>query len=85
MVPAGMHGVVQLDGPWRFQMGDDPRWADPAFDDSAWPTVTLGKSLAEQGFESYAGFAWYRLHIQPQQLQVGDGGKCPPAPADCQP
>ena len=77
MVPAGMHGVVQLDGPWRFQMGDDPSWADPAFDDSAWPTVTLGKSLAEQGFESYAGFAWYRLHIQPQQLQVGTAGNAP--------
>ncbi len=76
-VPAGIHGVVQLDGPWRFQMGDDPRWADPAFDDSAWPTVTLDKSLVEQGFESYAGFAWYRLRIQPQQLQVGAAGNAP--------
>jgi sigma-B regulation protein RsbU (phosphoserine phosphatase) len=72
-----MHGVVQLDGPWRFQMGDDLRWADPAFDDSAWPTVTLDKSLAEQGFESYAGFAWYRTRIQPQQLQVGAAGSAP--------
>jgi sigma-B regulation protein RsbU (phosphoserine phosphatase) len=77
VVPAGMHGVVQLDGPWRFQMGDDPRWADPAFDDSSWPTVTLDKSLAEQGFESYAGFAWYRLRIQPQQLQLGAAGNAP--------
>ena len=32
-------------------MGDDPRWADPSLDDSAWLTVTLGKSLSEQGFE----------------------------------
>ena len=43
---------MQLDGPWRFQMGDDPRWADPAFDDSAWPTVMLGKTLADQGFDA---------------------------------
>jgi len=21
---------------WRFREGDDPAWADPAFDDSAW-------------------------------------------------
>jgi sigma-B regulation protein RsbU (phosphoserine phosphatase) len=77
VVPAGMHGVVQLDGPWRFQMGDDPRWADPAFDDSSWPTLTLDKSLVEQGFESYAGFAWYRLRIQPQQLQLGATGNAP--------
>ena len=72
-----MHGVIQLDGPWRFQIGDDPRWADPVFDDSAWPTVTLDKSLVEQGFESYAGFAWYRLRIQPRQLQVGAAGNAP--------
>ncbi len=70
-VPAGMHGIIQLDGPWRFQMGDDPRWADPAFDDSGWLPVTLGRALSEQGFETYAGYAWYRLRIDPQQLRVG--------------
>ncbi len=69
-----MHGVVQLDGPWRFQMGDDPRWADPKFDDSAWPTLSLGKSLIDQGFEPYAGYAWYRLRLNPQQLQFGSQG-----------
>src|ERR1035441_1084339 len=67
------HGTVNLEGPWRFQIGDDPRWADPGFDDSAWPTVTLGKPLAEQGIESYAGFGWYRLRLQPQQLSQFDG------------
>jgi hypothetical protein len=70
-VPAGTHAIVQLDGPWRFQVGDDPRWADPAFDDSNWPTVTLGKALADQGFDTYAGYAWYRFRVQPQQLRVG--------------
>lgn len=70
--PAAMHGVVQLDGPWRFQMGDDPRWAEPGLDDANWLTVTLDKSLSDQGFETYAGYAWYRLRIQPQQLTLGD-------------
>jgi phosphoserine phosphatase RsbU/P len=70
-VPAAMHGVIQLDGPWRFQMGDDPRWADPNLDESSWLPVVLGKSLAEQGFESYAGYAWYRLRIQPRDLHLG--------------
>jgi hypothetical protein len=69
--PSALHGVVQLDGPWRFQMGDDPRWADPSIDDSGWLTVVLGKTLAEQGFETYAGYAWYRMRIQPQQLHLG--------------
>lgn len=75
--PSAMHGILELDGPWRFQMGDDPRWADPAFDDSSWLTVTLGKSLAEQGFETYAGYAWYRLRIQPQQLHIGSAENAP--------
>ena len=69
--PSAMHGVIQLDGPWRFQMGDDPRWADPSLDDSSWLPVALGKSLAEQGFESYAGYAWYRLRILPRDLHLG--------------
>lgn len=71
--PSALHGVVQLDGPWRFQMGDDPHWADPGIDDSGWLTVTLDKSLSDQGFETYAGYAWYRLRIQPQELTLGRG------------
>jgi hypothetical protein len=59
---------MTLDGPWRFQIGDDPNWADPNFDDSAWATVNLGQPLSEQGFESYSGYAWYRLRLQPQQV-----------------
>ena len=66
-----MHGVIQLDGPWHFQMGDDPLWSDPTLDDSGWLNVVLGESLAEQGFESYAGYAWYRLRIHPSQLHLG--------------
>ncbi len=71
IVPATVHGIIQLDGPWRFQMGDDPRWSDPSFDDSNWPAVTLGKTLSEQGFETYAGYAWYRLRVQPEQFRFG--------------
>jgi len=63
-----IHGAMLLDGPWRFQVGDDPRWSDPAFDDSTWPTATLSRPLTEQGFETYSGYGWYRLRLQPQQL-----------------
>jgi phosphoserine phosphatase RsbU/P len=71
-VSASLHRILELDGPWRFQVGDDPDgrlgYADAGFDDSAWPTLTLGKSLSEQGFDSYTGYGWYRLRLQPQQL-----------------
>jgi hypothetical protein len=68
--PAKIHGVLTLDGPWRFHTGDDPRWADPAFDDSSWPPVTLDQPLSGQGIDSYSGYAWYRLRLQPAQLSL---------------
>ena len=33
--------VVPLNGPWKFHTGDDLRWSDPNFDDSARETVDL--------------------------------------------
>jgi hypothetical protein len=66
----GVHAVLSLDGPWRFQTGDDPNWADPAFDDSKWPTAALDKPLSAQGFDSYSGYAWYRIRVQPEQLSA---------------
>ncbi len=71
ITPPGIHGILELDGPWRFQIGDNPQWADPAFDDSSWPTVMLGRQLSEQGVDTYSGYAWYRLRLQPPQLQSG--------------
>jgi phosphoserine phosphatase RsbU/P len=67
-VSARLHRVMEIDGPWRFQVGDDPRYVDPGFDDSAWPTVSLSKPLTDQGFDTYTGYGWYRLRLQPQQL-----------------
>jgi len=29
--------IVALNGPWKFHTGDNPQWADPNFDDAAWP------------------------------------------------
>jgi hypothetical protein len=65
---SGIHTVASLDGQWRFHTGDDPLWADPSFDDSTWPVVILSQSLTEQGFDTYTGYAWYRLKLQPQQI-----------------
>ena len=66
--PPSVSAVLNLDGPWRFQKGDDPLWSEPNFDDSKWPTVSLSQPLANQGIDSYSGYAWYRMRIQPQQL-----------------
>ncbi|HEX5459358.1 MAG TPA: hypothetical protein VFX20_05245 [Steroidobacteraceae bacterium] len=71
--------TATLSGPWRFHVGDDPRWADPRFDDSAWETVDLaapaGATDGDVGLPNYApgwsarghpgyeGYAWYRLAL----------------------
>lgn len=71
--------MVTLSGPWRFQVGDDPRWADPGFDDSAWETVDLAAPASAtdgdvglpnyapgwsaRGHAGYHGYAWYRIAL----------------------
>jgi len=48
---------------WRFHPGDDPRWADPTFDDSQWPLLSGRKSWDSQGYKGLTGFGWYRIHV----------------------
>jgi hypothetical protein len=62
-------GAVPIDGEWQFHLGDDMRWAAPAYDDSAWQRITADKSWGAQTNPSYTGFAWYRRHLDiPPQL-----------------
>ncbi len=66
--PSAGHAVLLLDAPWRINIGDDPGWADPDLDDSSWRQVNTSQSLFDQGIETYTGYAWYRIRLQPQQL-----------------
>jgi hypothetical protein len=56
-------GAAPLDGPWQFQLGDDPAWAEPAYDDSHWEQITAEKPWGMQGHANYNGFAWYRRTV----------------------
>jgi len=72
--------AVELNGPWKFQTGDDQSWADPNFSDASWETVDLtplpGAHDGDQGLTNYtagwsarghngyAGFAWYRMRVR---------------------
>jgi hypothetical protein len=55
--------TMPVDGVWQFQTGDNLAWASPAFDDSAWQPIHVGRSWEGQGHRDYTGFAWYRRHI----------------------
>jgi diguanylate cyclase (GGDEF)-like protein len=56
-------GKTALAGVWRLHLGDDSAWAQPAFDDGAWDTVTVPAAWSGAGRPSYRGFGWYRLHV----------------------
>jgi signal transduction histidine kinase/ActR/RegA family two-component response regulator len=45
---------------WKSRAGDDPRWASPAYDDSAWRTVPLTGTWKEQGYRGVDGPVWFR-------------------------
>ncbi len=69
--------TASLTGPWKFNTGDDPRWAQPDFDDSSWESMDLSappdandgdvgitpytSGWDSKGHRGYQGYAWYRL------------------------
>jgi hypothetical protein len=55
--------TLPLDGPWKFETGDDLAWARPGFDDSKWQTIAAGQDWERQGHWDYTGFAWYRREL----------------------
>ena len=54
-----------------FHPGDDPRWVDPAFDDSKWPLISAEKGWSEQGYKNMSGTAWYRAKVLAQLCIFG--------------
>jgi sialate O-acetylesterase len=56
---------------WHFSVGDDARWADPAFDDRRWSRISVPDAWEDQGYEDYNGYAWYRCRFRFDQ----DGSK----------
>ena len=77
--PSLRAAAILLDGPWRFQTGDDPRWADVRTDDSDWDTIDLTarpgshdgdvglpdyvSGWMAHGHPGYTGYAWYRRMV----------------------
>jgi hypothetical protein len=63
-------GTVPIDGEWQFHLGDDMRWASPSYGDSQWEQIKADNSWGAQTHPSYAGFAWYRRHLDVPPLRV---------------
>lgn len=52
--------VINLEGTWKFTIGDNPEWATPGYDDKNWDYVYVPRSWESNGFNDYNGYAWYR-------------------------
>ncbi len=61
---ASMLTLAAVPGQWRFQLGDDPTWKEPGFDDSAWQTVQLPTHWSTHvPGDITQRFGWYRRRI----------------------
>lgn len=67
--------AVRMPGGWiwtappvfRFQRGDDPRWAEPDFDDTAWPTILPSEVPARDGIY------WVRFRVSADEMRDDAG------------
>ncbi|HEX6863691.1 MAG TPA: SpoIIE family protein phosphatase, partial [Thermoanaerobaculia bacterium] len=57
-------GPLILEYAWRFHPGDDPRWADPAFDDSEWELVEPLLPPRGRPRDGWPGTGWFRRHVR---------------------
>lgn len=64
----GFSQEVNLNGNWRFHIGDKTFWASPDFDDSVWESIYAPSPWEEEGFNRYDGFAWYRKKFDGRKL-----------------
>ena len=58
--------VEDLRGNWKFQIGDDQRWADPSFNDGKWDDIFVPSPWENEGYPGYDGYAWYRRRFVAQ-------------------
>lgn len=62
---------INLEGNWRFSIGDDTIWASPDFDDNNWEKIKVPATWEDQGFHGYNGYAWYRRTFEVPKELVG--------------
>jgi hypothetical protein len=66
-----MEELLDLRGHWKFEIGDDERWADLKFDDKDWSDMYVPAAWENEGFPGYDGYAWYRFHFTAKKEWVG--------------
>lgn len=60
--------VVDLQGRWKFAIGDKPMWAERYYNDTPWESIYVPSKWEEEGFNGYDGYAWYRVSFNGTDL-----------------
>ena len=55
------HGALL--GIWKYHPGDNPEWASPTFDDTAWKSTSTLLARAELSENGWQGIGWFRLRV----------------------
>ena len=56
--------IVNLEGTWRFSIGDNPLWSEINFAAKSWDYVYIPQNWESAGYMNYDGFAWYRKEFE---------------------
>jgi sialate O-acetylesterase len=57
----GMELDINLEGEWKFKIGDNTEWANENFDHSNWESIFVPGTWETRGWQNYDGIAWYRI------------------------
>jgi hypothetical protein len=60
--------IVQLEGNWKFSIGDDQQWSNPKYKDSNWDNISVPSSWENMGYKDYNGYAWYRKTFKVERV-----------------
>jgi hypothetical protein len=55
---------TNLQGYWKFNLGDNMKFAKPEYDDSDWEKIYVPDAWEDDGFRNYNGYAWYRKTVE---------------------
>lgn len=61
--------ALDLNGKWRFTIGDQDAYRNPSYDDSDWEKIDVGSCWENQGFANYNGYGWYRYTFEGAKLK----------------
>lgn len=61
--------IVNLEGKWKFSIGDKPTWTDRYFNDAKWEDIYVPSKWEDEGFNGYNGYAWYRKSFNGADLE----------------